>query len=97
MGEIFNILKRERNKKGIYNCSEMTFFRNFKGILKSNPIFNKYLEINNDFDIIRVNIIIKSIINKDELDNIINDMYIANATKMSLITLLMICILQTLM
>ena len=57
----------------------MTFFRNFKGILKSNPIFNKYLEINNDFDIIRVNIIIKSIINKDELDNIINDMYIANA------------------
>ena len=79
MGEIYNILKKERNKKGIYNCSEMTFFRNFKGILKSNPIFNKYLEIDNDFDIIRANIIIKSIINKDELDNIINDMYIANA------------------
>lgn len=79
MGEVYNILKRERDKKGISNCKEMIFFHKFKGILKSNPIFFKYLEIDNDFDIIKANIIIKSIINKDELDNIINDMYVANA------------------
>lgn len=79
MGNIYNILKKNRSKKGLSNCSEMVFFKNFRGILKMNPIFSKYLEIDNDFDILKANIIIKAIINKEELDNAINDMYIANA------------------
>ena len=79
MGKIFNILKKERSKKGIDSCSEMVFFHQFRGMLRSNPIFMKYADIDNDFDIIKANIIIKSIINKDELDSVINDMYIANA------------------
>ena len=79
MGKIYNILKQERNKKGLSSCNEMTFYRKFRGMLKSNPIFFKYADIDNDFDIIKANIIIKSIINKDELDSVINDMYIANA------------------
>ena len=88
MGEVYNILKKERNKKGLSSCAEMVFFHKFKGMLKSNPIFFKYLEVDNDFDIIKANIIIKAIINKDELDNVINDMYVANANISQLKTIL---------
>ena len=68
MGQIFKILKKARNKKAIKRSEEYTFFKKFKGMLKSNAAFNKYLDIEDDFDIVQANIIIRSLINKEELD-----------------------------
>ena len=45
MGQIFKILKKARNKKAIKRSEEYTFFKKFKGMLKSNAAFNKYLDI----------------------------------------------------
>ena len=50
MGQIFKILKKARNKKAIKRSEEYTFFKKFKGMLKSNAAFNKYLDIEDDFD-----------------------------------------------
>ena len=78
MGQIFKILKKARNKKAIKRSEEYTFFKKFKGMLKSNAAFNKYLDIEDDFDIVKANIIIRSIINKEELDSIIDEEYVTN-------------------
>ena len=78
MGQIFKILKKARNKKAIKRSEEYTFFKKFKGMLKSNAAFNKYLDIEDDFDIVKANIIIRSIINKEELDSIIDAENVTN-------------------
>lgn len=78
MGQIFKILKEERNKSQIKKSEEYVFYNKFKGMLKSNSAFTKYLDVENDFDVIKANIIIRSIINKDELDSIINDEYVSS-------------------
>ena len=70
MGSLFDILEKERNKKYYKYSEEINFFNKFKGMLKINPYFLKYLDCENDFDIIKANIIIKAIINKEELDKI---------------------------
>lgn len=76
MGSLFDILEKERNKKYYKYSEEISFFNKFKGMLKINPYFLKYLDCENDFDIIKANIIIKAIINKEELDKIIEDTYL---------------------
>ena len=43
---------------------------------RSKELYDKYLDCENDFDIIKANIIIKAIINKEELDKIIEDTYL---------------------
>ena len=78
MGILFDTLEKERNKKVIKKSEEITFFKRYKGLLKMNPYFSKYLECENVFDILKANIIIKSIINKEEFDSIISDEYISN-------------------
>lgn len=76
MSSLFNILEKERNTRNYKYTDEVVFFNKFKGMLKINPYFAKYLDCENDFDIIKANIIIKAIINKEELDKIINDTYL---------------------
>ena len=81
MSTLFEILEKNRNKKAYRHSDEVVFYKKFKGMLKIHPFFSKYLECENDFDIIKANIIIKSIINKEEFDKIINDSYISLNTK----------------
>ena len=73
MGQIFKILEKYRNKLYFLNSSELRFFNKYKGLLKMNQSFFDYLEIDNDFDVIKANIIIKSIINKEELDKVFDE------------------------
>lgn len=81
MKSLFSILEKARNKKNYRSSDEIVFFNKFKGMLKIHPYFSRYLECENDFDIIKANIIIKAIINKEELDKIINDAYLKHANK----------------
>lgn len=81
MKSLFSILEKARNKKNYRSSDEIIFFNKFKGMLKMHPYFSRYLECENDFDIIKANIIIKAIINKEELDKIINDAYLKHANK----------------
>lgn len=81
MSTLFGILEKNRNKKVYRHSDEMEFYNKFKGMLKIHPFFSKYLECENDFDILKANIIIKSIINKEELDKIISDCYITSNQK----------------
>lgn len=78
MESLFDILEKNRNKKSYRHCDEISFFNKFKGMLKVNSAFSKYIDCENEFDIIKANIIIKSIINKEELDKIINDCYLTS-------------------
>ncbi len=70
MGQIFKILEKYKNKNFLKKSEEFKFFNKFKGLLKINSNFFDYLEIDNDFDIIKANVVIRSIINKEELDKV---------------------------
>lgn len=70
MGKVFEYIEKYRNKNFFKNSEENKFYNRYKGLLTMNPNFLTYLEIDNDFDVIKANIIIKSIINKEELDTV---------------------------
>jgi len=67
---IFKILEKERNSK-TFNDEESDFFYKNKNILKNDPQFSKYLTVENDFDIIKANIIIRGLKNKEDIDTFI--------------------------
>lgn len=67
---IFKILVKERNSK-TFNNEESDFFYKNKNILKNDPQFSKYLTVENDFDIIKANIIIRGLKNKEDIDTFI--------------------------
>lgn len=67
---IFKILEKERNSK-TFNNEESDFFYKNKNILKNDPQFSKYLTVENDFDIIKANIIIRGLKNKEDIDTFI--------------------------
>ena len=73
MGQIFKTLEKYRNKKFLEKSEELKFFNRYKGLLKINQNFFDYLEIDDEFDVIKANIIIKSIINKEELDRLFDE------------------------
>ncbi len=67
---IFKILEKERNSK-TFNNEESDFFYKNKNILKNDPQFSKYLTAENDFDIIKANIVIRGLKNKEDIDTFI--------------------------
>jgi len=75
METTFKILYKYRNKRAINKCNEVKFFNRYKDILKDNDSFMSYAEPFQVFDIIRGNIIIRSLLNKNTLDKIIDDEY----------------------
>lgn len=78
MKSVFKILEHERSKSIISHSEEVKFFNSHKYLLKSDNLFSIYSEANNIFSIIQANIIIKSIINKEYLDDIISEEYLKN-------------------
>ena len=75
---LFKILEKERNKRNIHKSDEFKFYIENRSLLNRNPNFIKYLEVNDIYDIICANIIIQSIKNKDKLDQIIEEEYLAS-------------------
>lgn len=73
---IFKILEKERNNRNFRKSEEVEFFQKYYNLLKDDSYFSKYADRDNFFDVIRANIIIKSIINKNTLDNIIEEEHI---------------------
>lgn len=67
---IFKILEKEKNSK-TFNDEESDFFYKNKNILKCDPAFSKYLLVENDFDIIKANIVIRGLKNKEDIDTFI--------------------------
>ena len=72
MKSVFKILEIYKNNKFINKSDEVKFYDKYCEVLYDNN-FSKYTEINNCFDIIKSNIIIRSILNKNTIDKIIKE------------------------
>lgn len=68
---IYKILESERNKKNSHNNDEYTFFVNNKHFLKENTYFSSYASPLDAFDLIKSNIIIRALKNKEEIEEMI--------------------------
>lgn len=73
MGELFKVLKQHRDTKFINKSSELEFFYKNRFLLKMNQIGSKLYDSSDLFDIIKANIIIKALKNKDDIDQIIHE------------------------
>lgn len=73
MKSVFEVLKKYRNNKFINTSEEVKFYDKYCEVLYDNNNFVKYTEINDLFDIIKSNIIIRSILNKNTIDKIIKE------------------------
>ena len=79
--KLFKILEKECNKKKINRSEEYKFYNANKYELSKNSFFQEYTEASDVFDIIRANIVIWGIKNKEELDKIIDEEYFAVAER----------------
>ena len=68
---IYKILESERNKKNSHSNDEYTFFVNNKHFLKENTYFSSYASPLDAFDLIKSNIIIRALKNKEEIEEMI--------------------------
>lgn len=73
MGQIFDILYKKRNKNRIKKSEEIAFFNKYKRLLIDSNVFSSYADNENIFDIIKANIFIQGLINKNTLDLIIGE------------------------
>lgn len=74
--KLYEYLYLQRNKKFFNNSEEFIFFRNYKRVLENEPSFLIYADNEDLFDIIKANIIIKGIINKNTLEQIIEEEFL---------------------
>ena len=70
---IYKYLYEERNKKRIYSSKEYHFFKDYRYLLEENIASINFDKVDDIFDIIKCNVLIKSIINKINLDLIIEE------------------------
>ena len=70
---VFEVLKKYKNNKFINNSEEIKFYNKYCEVLYDNNNFVKYTEINDLFDVVKSNIIIRSILNKNTIDKIIKE------------------------
>lgn len=68
---VFEILNKNRNIRYIYKSDEFRFYQKYKEILFDSYDFNKYADVKDNFDIIKANIILRGILNKNTLDKIL--------------------------
>ncbi len=67
--DFFQLLEKKQGKTAFLSSSEMKFFLDNSGILGDFPMFARYGKAQKSFDVIRANIIIRSIINKSVLED----------------------------
>lgn len=73
MKKIYDVLNKYRNNKVIFKSTEFSFYNKYCEILYDNKNFKKYTEINNLFDLIKSNIIIRIFLNKNTIDKYIKE------------------------
>ena len=78
---LFKILEHERNKKNIHKIDEYKFYIENRSLLNRNSVFLKYYNVEDAYDVICANLVIQSIINKDKLDQIIEEEYISSSER----------------
>ena len=66
--DFFSLLEKKQADTGFDSSSEMRFFLENSGLLADFPMFARYGKAQKSFDIFRANIVIRSIINKQLLD-----------------------------
>lgn len=74
--KIYEYLYKCRNKKRFNSSEEFNLYKNYKHLLEEEASFNKYLDLNDLFDIIKASILIKGIINKTTIDKIIDEEFL---------------------
>lgn len=67
--DLFALLEKKQSKTAFPRSSEMRFFLDYSGILADYPMFARLSKAQKTFDIIRANIVIRSIINKQTLED----------------------------
>lgn len=75
MKKIFETLRKYRNKKFFKKSSQYKFFIENRGILSSYSSLSKFMNVENEYDLICSNIVIKSLINKEEIESLITEEY----------------------
>ena len=61
----------QKNKSSLNKSQEYAFFLNYRHLLEKLPQFRFLASADNDFDVMRANIVIKSLINKSEIESAI--------------------------
>jgi hypothetical protein len=78
---LFKILEHERNKKNIHKSDEYKFYLENRSLLNRNSVFSKYYNVEDIYDVICANLVIQSIMNKDKLDQIIEEEYLSSSER----------------
>jgi hypothetical protein len=78
---LFKILEKERNKKYIHKSDEYKFYLENRYLLNRDPNFVKYFDVSDIYGVICANMIIQSIMNKDKLDQIIEEEYLSRGER----------------
>jgi hypothetical protein len=73
MGELFKTLKQYRDVRFINKSSELDYFYKNRFLLKLNQMGIKLYDSSDLFDIIKANVIIKSLKNKDDIEQIVHE------------------------
>ncbi len=74
--KLYDYLYLQRNKKFFNNSEEFIFFRTYKRVLENEPSFLVYADYEDLFDVIKANIIIKGIINKNTIEQVIEEEFL---------------------
>ncbi len=74
--KLYSYLYSQKKYSKFKKSDDYAFFNQYKYILEENILFAKYLDIDNIFDLMKANIIIKSMINKYRLDEIFEEEFI---------------------
>ncbi len=74
--KLFDYLYKVRNKRHFINSDEYIFFNKYKHLLEDEQSFMFYADTESLFDILKANIIIKGILNKNTIEQIIEEEYL---------------------
>lgn len=71
--KLYEMLEHHANRKRIYESKEYTYFTSHSAVLENYPIFSHYLKVEKPFDLIQANIVIKGVINKLAIENLLKE------------------------
>lgn len=73
--DFFETLKKKQKRTPFDRSTEMHYFLDNAGILSNVPYFSRYARVNNPFDIVRANIIIRALQNKEMIQEALTKVY----------------------
>ncbi len=79
--DLYYTLERKQKSKGFYKKEEFFFYLDHRYLFSNLPIYKSFLRIEDDFDLIRANIIIRAIQNKKAIEKAILYAYESSSLK----------------